>query len=204
MPTTPGLLHVQCSIADPALSDDTYNRWYNQVHIPEVLSLPDTPEIVLRYKNRDPTHQWQYLNLYTLDDISWTGYPLLQREVSSHHPLLPENKPFWKLPALDGRDYEVIDRYGNVDLDLDLNREGRPRCLIAMEVDFGKEDNKAEAVLNSYPPSSDGGGIGKKEDETHKVHVPRYLILHEFDSPEQAEEDVESMRATLKTVWELI
>jgi len=62
---TPGLLYVRCSITDPALPDDAYNRWYNEVHIPEVLRLhhPTPPRTVLRYRNRDVNHRWRYLNL---------------------------------------------------------------------------------------------------------------------------------------------
>jgi len=68
--SVPGLVYASSSLTSPlSPSTSSFNKWYNEVHIPDVLSLHGTSS-AFRYANADPTATPQFLALYPLADLA--------------------------------------------------------------------------------------------------------------------------------------
>ena len=72
--SSPGLLVATSRLKDDtSLSSDTFNHWYQQIHIPDVLKAQDGPPMALHLTNADPAAKWQHLVVYRIPDTNWIG-----------------------------------------------------------------------------------------------------------------------------------
>lgn len=68
--SVPGLTFVASNILDPAkTSDEIYNKFYNDEHLPDVLASGVT-KLALRYKNASSEAKTPYIALYPVEDIN--------------------------------------------------------------------------------------------------------------------------------------
>lgn len=68
-PPTAGLLMVLSKPTHPDLTPEVFNQWYSGPHIHDMIASNIT-DLVLRYKNTNPTAKYPYLALYRLPDVS--------------------------------------------------------------------------------------------------------------------------------------
>jgi hypothetical protein len=67
--SAPGLLYVTSRPTHPELSDGTFNEWYTNEHIHDMVKSGLT-DLVVRYKNVNTTAKWPYLAIYRLPDTA--------------------------------------------------------------------------------------------------------------------------------------
>ncbi|TID13069.1 hypothetical protein E2P81_ATG09802 [Venturia nashicola] len=67
-----GLIMVLSKPNHPDLTDATFNQWYSGSHIRDMLS-SNVTDLILRYKNTNPSVAYPYLALYRLPDLSKLG-----------------------------------------------------------------------------------------------------------------------------------
>lgn len=66
----PGLLWVNSKITSPQVSKDSFNKWYNQVHNPDIFASQGI-ESACRYKSTNPSADHPYLALYHIKDLDF-------------------------------------------------------------------------------------------------------------------------------------
>lgn len=64
-----GLLMVLSKPTHPELTDAVFNQWYSGQHLNDMLRSNIT-DLILRYKNTNPTAKYPYLALYRLPDVT--------------------------------------------------------------------------------------------------------------------------------------
>lgn len=69
---TPGLLYVNSRITSPTLTPSTFNAWYTQEHIPDILASKGITS-AFRYRNIDPSALRPYLALYPVTNLGFLG-----------------------------------------------------------------------------------------------------------------------------------
>ena len=195
---SPGLLHIRSNVTSPVLTPTTYNTWYDTVHIPELCSIPGGPKQAHRYKAINSACQkWHFLTLYPLDDIAFTSDPKI-KEVSSHHPILPEGKSIWELVELEGRDYIVV---GNNHESLGM----KTRLIFTVEVDARDEDGEiVDKRLNEHLPMLEcrryrihRAPTAMAGEHSVEVHAPRELLIYGLGSKDDIERVAQSLREAL-------
>lgn len=86
--TTPGIFLARSKITSPALSHETFTKWYEQVHIPDIFKISESfggTGIIsgFRYYSTSPQSTSRpYLAIYPLEDVGYL-----------------ETKEFWSTPV---------------------------------------------------------------------------------------------------------
>jgi hypothetical protein len=70
MAGTQDLFFVKSAISNKSLSDTAFNKWYDEVHVPDVVKTSGVTS-AFRYKSIDPAAEKPYLALYAIPDISF-------------------------------------------------------------------------------------------------------------------------------------
>jgi hypothetical protein len=109
MEAQPGILYVQSRIVSDSLSPELFKKWYEDVHIPDILATSGFNS-AFRYISTSPdTVDRPYLALYPTKDVNW----LYSKEFFSiplHSDILPNNsKAIFELANFDNRYYETMD-----------------------------------------------------------------------------------------------
>ncbi|EOD47858.1 Alpha beta hydrolase fold protein [Neofusicoccum parvum] len=207
---TPGLLYVGASIKGHALDEATFDKWYNEVHIPDVLSLPNGPPAAFRYKNANPSAPFPFLALYVLPDVDFVTSEELANAEWRLDGLPADRTHLEEACDFDRRQYEKIQTFEG-----QIPREGRAaKCIIAvaMEPADGAEAEKdfdawyrlqhldMLSTISGYrrstryklmaSPTADAAGT---LDE-----MPRYLALHEYESTDVPPEQI---KLAVGTEW---
>ncbi|KAK3682199.1 hypothetical protein B0T22DRAFT_278861 [Podospora appendiculata] len=205
----PGLAYVQSRITSPALTPETYRKWYEEVHIPDVLRAC-APHITSAHRFLSPSPEkttYPYLTLYPIRDTAWlrTADCSLFR-VPLHHDLLPSADRFiFDVAAFDFRFYERIAGVGGGS---NLKNKGVTRFVVVAQLDdmnaAGAEDGFEGRILEQSRASMlEGPGAatpfrstlykldfvpprpvkeGEEEAVVDTVPAPaRYLVIHEFE-----------------------
>ncbi|TKA62772.1 hypothetical protein B0A49_09097 [Cryomyces minteri] len=180
MPTS-GLLFATSKIKNPELSDDIYNKWYNDIHLPDVLATGCAP-IALRYKNKNKDAKMPYLALYPLDDLA-----LLESEKFKNIPLtsdvLPGGGEAFENIEFAIRTYLPIQKFEG-----QIEKSGRGNCIIcvAMEPAEGTDEEFDEWYRKQHLDML-SMVRGYRRTTRYKLapgndsSLPRYLALHEYD-----------------------
>ncbi|KAL1637376.1 hypothetical protein SLS58_009323 [Diplodia intermedia] len=215
---TPGVLYVGAAIKDPVLDEATFNKWYDDSHVPEMLALRNGPPAAFRYRNADPTRPFPYLVLYVLPDMAWADSDELKGAKLTHDEL-PGGRSHFDLVDFDVRQYDKIQTFEG-----QLPKDGRAgRCVVAVAMEPAAASADADdpehdldawyrlqhldmlSTVQGYrrstryklraamPLTADAAAKKLGVDE-----LPRYLALHEYDS-----EDVpaEQIRLAVNTEW---
>ncbi|KAK0650828.1 hypothetical protein DIS24_g6418 [Lasiodiplodia hormozganensis] len=210
---TPGLLYIGATIKDPVLDEATFDKWYDESHVPEMLALRNGPPAAFRFKNADSSRPFSYLCLYVLPDLPWVDSDDLKTAKFTHNEL-PEGRSHFELVDFDLRNYEKIQTFeGQIPKD-DGRRVGRCIIAVAMEPaagDDAERDFDAWYRLQHLDMLSTVAGYRRSTRyklssaptaEATKaklgVEVPRYLALHEYDTPEIPPEQI---KLAANTEW---
>jgi hypothetical protein len=65
----PGLLYVNSKITNPELSIETFHRWYEDVHIPDIFKSGITSSAFRFVSTKSKAAERPYLALYPVEDV---------------------------------------------------------------------------------------------------------------------------------------
>lgn len=180
---TPGLLFATTRVINPKTSDEKYNRFYNEEHLPDVLGR-DITKLALRYKNTNHGSGRPYLALYALEDVALFQSPSLTNlgeelkysrtfdgeEVSKH--MESDVRPYEKIQTFEG--------YGHAETS--GTERGQTVVCVVMEPGQGAEADFDDwyrkqhldmlAMCRGYRRTTRYKRIDGQK--------PRYLALHEY------------------------
>lgn len=201
---TPELLYVGSAIKEPVLTEDAFVKWYDEVHIPDVLA--SGPPFALRYKNTNPSAAFPHLVLYTVVPGYLESDTFKNAKMS--HDTLPGGRSHFELINFDARVYEKIQTFEG-----QIPKEGRAaKCLIAvaMEPAEGEEaDKDFDAWYRLQHLDMLGTVTGYRRSTRYKLKfspnpeaagkkLPRYLALHEYDRTDIPQEQI---KLAVGTEW---
>ena len=116
MSVLPGILLVRTKFDPNATNSETFRKWYDQVHIPDLLSTSG-PESAFRFEVAGDVSPatWPYLAVYPLRNIGW----LLSEELAMV-PLTSDILPgptrhVQDVASFDMRSYELLAEEGSGD-----------------------------------------------------------------------------------------
>ncbi|KUJ07859.1 uncharacterized protein LY89DRAFT_725586 [Mollisia scopiformis] len=141
--TDPGILWVTSKITHPDhLSEQTYLNWYDNEHIPEVLSVTPIASL-LRFRNLDPNAERPYLATCPLQDMADGGE---LRKVSVKSEKLPDDSGVLggsshDCADLDYRFYQLIQKYEPNGSEATL---GKTKTIVTGGFDMGPEVSEQE------------------------------------------------------------
>lgn len=106
----PGIFYSTSRISKPdQISEETYNKWYNEVHIPDVLATGGVTA-AYRFRNANPNADRPYLAVYQVPDLG-----IIQSETFKSIPmtsdLLPNGGPCHNYIDFDTRFYKLQQDY---------------------------------------------------------------------------------------------
>jgi len=100
----PGLITSNSNIIKPKLlSDELFNKWYDTVHIPDVLAT-GAVTAAYRFRNADQEAQKPYLAVYFVPDLAITQSEAF-KSIPMTHDLLPNGASIHTLVHFDTRFY---------------------------------------------------------------------------------------------------
>jgi hypothetical protein len=109
---TPGLFYVNSKITDPELTPQVFTRWYETVHIPDILATPSPTGIKGAVRYHAEHSDRPYLALYPLADVDF----LESQEFHSipvKSELLPKSGSSFDVASFDARPLVHIKTYRN-------------------------------------------------------------------------------------------
>ena len=122
MAPTPGLLYVLSNPNHPKLSEDTYNKWYSDFHIRNVVN-SGLADLAIRYKNVTVDSAFHYLCVYRLPDIAKLQDEGLMESIPKTHELLPDGKAWDEVQKTDSKLVELMQKFeGKVPKDGEYRR----------------------------------------------------------------------------------
>ncbi|KAK3938655.1 hypothetical protein QBC46DRAFT_343356 [Diplogelasinospora grovesii] len=108
----PGIMWVHSHITSDALTPDVFTKWYEEVHIPDMMATKGGPKTVLRYgwMESPSPKDMRYLTIYFLDDMGWLHFPGCELwGLPLHNEMLPGPSRFiGDFAHFDTRFYEEI------------------------------------------------------------------------------------------------
>ena len=208
--STPGLAFVTSKTKDSKkLSDKQYNRWYNEEHLPDVLTHfrgkgGIANAFCLRYKNADRDSNNLYLALYPVPDKDWLFSPdqaQFQEDMKKSRILGVDNVA--DHIDFNLRPYEKIQNFEGYGHDSKTGKErGQTLVCVAMEPadnaeaekDFEDWYRKQHLDMMSMVRNYRRTTRYKRMDG----QKPQYLALHEYACrpDELATEQIVQLRET--------
>jgi hypothetical protein len=109
-PSGPGIfLSLSKIIKHEVLSDEVFNKWYNEVHLPDVLATGKITR-AYRFRNKNPDAERPYLALYICPDMSCIAGEEV-KSIPMHSNLLPQGKSIHELANFDTRFYNTTQEF---------------------------------------------------------------------------------------------
>lgn len=201
----PGILYAQTKITSPILDMETFCSWYDTIHIPDLFSLPGSPDIAYRYKAIDESRQeWQFVVVYVLDDHTFTLGPVPEGTFRYEHPMLPEGRSILEFISFEGRDYVFVGDEGTA-----LGTTEKAKWAVHAEIDLGDVDSQQiKAVLNEERRE----GVGFSQYRPKRVPTAtttqeaadydgsKELAIINIDREEDVDRVIESLGQKLKGI----
>ncbi|EPE33409.1 Dimeric alpha+beta barrel [Glarea lozoyensis ATCC 20868] len=221
MPTEikgPGLLYVNSKLASDLIDETTYQKWYREDHIPEVIATSGI-DSAMRCRDVDPAADKPNLVLYPMKDIGFTQTEEFKK-IKVHSDILPDGKPIYDLAELDVRYYglsQVFDEKkvgpGQTKLILTAGIELSPAITFADFDSWYRDEHLGE--LNKCPgylrttryqllfsrsnaESRVLKGLPPRPEDKNAQKPPTYLAIHEFDTETP---DLAAVMKTAETEW---
>ncbi|EMC91276.1 hypothetical protein BAUCODRAFT_320634 [Baudoinia panamericana UAMH 10762] len=184
--SNPGLMFVTSRVTDSSkTSDEKYNRFYNDEHLPDVLNY-GISKVAIRYKNVNAESKIPYLACYPLDDANFLTSPGLEKLVQDTRSSKTfDNQDVYDYVEFGLRPYEKIQTYEGIHPDStslpDPSSHAHTVICVAMEPadeqDFDDWYRKQHLdMMAMLPPYRRTTRYKRLDGE-----VPRYLAMHEYD-----------------------
>ena len=180
----PGLMFVGSRVLDTKkTSDEKYNRFYNEEHLPDVLNY-GMCKVAMRYKNVNTSSPMPYIALYPLDDASILESPKLGSLVEDTTMSKTfDNSDIYEHIHFDLRTYEKIqtfEGYGNADKSGE--DRGKTIVCVAMEPAKGQDQDFDDWYRKQHLDmlSMCRGFLRSTRYKKLNGEKPRYLALHEY------------------------
>ncbi|KAK4162964.1 hypothetical protein QBC43DRAFT_320776 [Cladorrhinum sp. PSN259] len=223
----PGIVLVRSCISSPDLAPEAFHKWYEEAHIPYLLSTPGV-KTATRYKSASQ-EALPYLAVYHLHDLEW-----LRRDTCEfwkgplHSDIFPnDTQMVFTWAQFETGFYEKIDTSddGRLSGNDDHGAEGNALFVVQWERLLGYSADHAEDIFSiARQKLSDLGVKGEPRLRLYKADgtglsppgVPRdqplmegtkYLCLADFKHPEVKEEgkrDIDLMFKGGTTEYHLI
>lgn len=91
------------------LSDELFNKWYDEVHLRDVLATGKITR-AYRFRNKSPDAERPYLALYICPDMSCIAGEEV-KNIPMHSDLLPQGKSIHDLANFDTRFYNTTQEF---------------------------------------------------------------------------------------------
>jgi hypothetical protein len=104
---TPGLFYVNSKITEPSLSAETFNKWYDEIHVPDILATSGIKS-AFRYYGKDSDRP--FLALYPLEDVHFLESQEFH-SISSESEILPKTGLSFDVASFDTRPLVHIKTY---------------------------------------------------------------------------------------------
>jgi len=105
-----------------SVSPATYGKWYNEVHVPDVLKTSQIHS-AFRYKNIDPSSERPYLALYPVGDTNFVDSKEFA-EIPVTSDLFPGGRSVYEFADMDARFYDPVQYF---------EREGAPAGMLFLK-----------------------------------------------------------------------
>jgi hypothetical protein len=105
-----GILFVYTKPTHPSLTEESYNKWYSEVHIQDAIK-SGLADLAIRYKNTKADAQWPYLCIYRIPDLAILSDPKVMASIPTTHESLPEGKPWMELMDAQNVVLAVIQKF---------------------------------------------------------------------------------------------
>lgn len=181
--SNPGLLFAASRVKNPKTSDEKYNRFYNDEHLPDVLTRKAIT-LALRYKNANQESKRPYLALYPLDDLSSLGSPemvnlgeetkisrtLDGEDINDHMEF--DARPYQKIQTFEG--YGHAEKSGK--------ERGQTIVCVAMEPAEGEDANFEDWYRKQHLDMLAMCRGYRRTTRYKRIDgvSPRFLALHEY------------------------
>lgn len=108
MSAQPGIFFVNSKITSDTLSPQVFNRWYQDVHIPDILATSGIKKAI-RYLSTTPEGaERPYLAVYPVQDVAWVRSDEF-KSIPVHSDMLPnESKAIFEIADFDSRVYVLL------------------------------------------------------------------------------------------------
>ncbi|KAK4223263.1 hypothetical protein QBC38DRAFT_54264 [Podospora fimiseda] len=108
-PPRPGIITVKSGISSPDLSSETFRKWYEQIHIPDVLATPKITS-ALRYRDKSNSSTLPFLAIYNVDDLNWLNQETCEFwKIPLHSDVLPADKqPIFTWAKFETEFYDLV------------------------------------------------------------------------------------------------
>ncbi|CAK7203428.1 hypothetical protein SEUCBS139899_006162 [Sporothrix eucalyptigena] len=189
----PGILWINSKVTDPeSLPVDKFTRWYEDVHIPDIIAARDGGIISSwRYQCANTDRAAPFLAVYKCPNMGFIQSTEF-KSIPMTHPTLPGNGPIHRFADFDARFLEHIETWSSLDA-----ADGRTATLVSEAIEpasdlsadafnawFRSEHIQEVAKLTGWRRTSRFELVFKKENKDDlnsaaKI-TPHYLALHEF------------------------
>jgi len=201
MSTTPGILWENSGVTSSPenLTDEKFNEWYNDVHIPDVLKIVGIHS-AYRYKSIQSASNSAYLALYPISNISLLESPELRSILTISDYFPGSSYSCYDYAKFESRFYEHIDGYEKPGAksgpaNLVISAALTPASGTDAEFDawYKNEHYRTLAECRGYVRTR-----RYKLTKTTNVdyNPPMYLALHEFQGEELPADDLDKSGAT--------
>jgi len=102
----PFLVYVASTITELNLLETSYNKWYQDFHIPDILSTESVQKATW-YQGVQKEKGTTWLALYECIDFEFMVDPEKLKKIPKSHPLLGKDKMVWQVANFDMRHYAL-------------------------------------------------------------------------------------------------
>lgn len=197
-------MFVTSSILDDTkTSDEKYNRFYNEEHLPDMLRIAPC-SLAMRYKNVLPGSTMPYLAIYPIPDSGYLTSPDMGRLIDTTRKSKTfDNEDIFHYVEFNLRPYEKIQTFeGYGHADKSGRERGKTLVCVAMEptgtgeLDFEEWYRRQHldmlSMCKGYRRTTRYRRLDKQQ--------PRYMALHEYDC-KPGELPAEQIKQTTQTEW---
>lgn len=180
--STAGLFQVGTSLTKPnAPSPDVFNKWYNEVHVADILAVPGV-NTAIRYANADPTATPQFLAQYPVADLSTLASEEMKKVPMTHETFAGPTNLITEVVDVAPRVFGHIQTYEPE------SKPGPAKFLLAVGITpaagtdddldkwYREEHLEQLAACPGYRRTRRYKSLPGSEEST-----PAYMAFHEFD-----------------------
>ncbi|KAF1808259.1 hypothetical protein P152DRAFT_517702 [Eremomyces bilateralis CBS 781.70] len=200
---TPGLVVALTKPKHPDLTLDTYNKWYDTIHLQDVVD-GGLGDLAVRYQHVDPSKPLPYIALYRVPDVAFLGDTAKMDAIPKTSDMLPGPSRDWR-EVLENeiRGYIHVQSYEGPNADAG---RGKGRAIVTFVANVPEETEKD---LDAWYREEHLALLAKCTGYIRSTRYqlipgagftgPKFLAIHEWESPNLPMEELE--RTVMSTEW---